>query len=177
MLNKRGQEGITLGTLLIIILGGVALVVIILGFTGAWGFIFSKIGLLPGQSVQALAESCKISVDLEFVDDYCSFKEVRIEGETGKQWLNCEYGSIAAILESKLANPCNTYKNVLYTAKGKCDALKDAVVTGETWDAKKVKVNGKTCEELGVESITAESIKAAAEKAEAETEEGEEAAE
>lgn len=100
MLNKRGQ-GVTIGTLIMIVLGIVVLVVIILGFTGGFEFIFGKIKLLPGQSLETAAQSCKIAGENKLTVDYClEFKEVEVGEET--QFINCQYPAIQGSIEEKL---------------------------------------------------------------------------
>lgn len=89
-LNKRGQEGLTLTTLLLIVLGVVVVVVIILGATGAFDFIFGKVDVLPGQSLETAVKSCQTSAGLNLKADFCSeLKQVDLDGAT--QYVTCTY--------------------------------------------------------------------------------------
>lgn len=93
MRSKRGQEGITIGTLLLIILGVVVVVVIILGATGGLNFVFEKIKVAPGQSLEAKTQSCIIAAKSNLRADYCNeFASVKIAGQT--QHVNCEYEDV-----------------------------------------------------------------------------------
>ena len=93
MFGKRGQEGVTLGTLLLIILGVVVVVVIIMGATGSLNFVFDKIGLAPGQNLEAKTQSCIIAAKSNLRADYCdTFSKIKIAGQT--QYINCDNGQI-----------------------------------------------------------------------------------
>ena len=90
---KKGQEGLTLTTLLLIVLGIVVVVVVIIGFTTGFDFIFGKVEQLPGQSLQAAVEACKIAADNDLRADYCNvFREVEINGLA--QYVICDTTSI-----------------------------------------------------------------------------------
>lgn len=86
--NKKAQEGITIGTLLLIVLGAVVVVVIILGATGGLNFVFSKINLVPGQDLQAVVSSCEVAALNGLKADYCGYKQAKIDNV--KQYVNCE---------------------------------------------------------------------------------------
>ena len=85
MFNKRGQEGVTLTTILLLVLGAVVVVVIILGATGILGDIFGKKEALPG-NLEAVTQACKIAVQASLIADYCyEFKKI---GDN--EYINCE---------------------------------------------------------------------------------------
>jgi hypothetical protein len=96
-MNKRGQD-LSIGTLILIILGIAVLVILIIGFTSGWDFLISKFSIAPGQTLETLAQSCLISGNNALSLDFCSFKEVSIDGKD--QWVNCEDPRI---------NAANTY--------------------------------------------------------------------
>ena len=84
-LNKRAQEGMTLTTLLLIIVGVVVAVVLILGATGILGDIFDTSEALPG-NLEAVAQSCKISAEASLITSFCyEFKEI-----DNDRYVNCE---------------------------------------------------------------------------------------
>ncbi|MEK6928479.1 MAG: hypothetical protein AABW65_00800 [Nanoarchaeota archaeon] len=100
-MNKRGQEGLSITTLLIIILGIVVVVVIILGVTKGFGFIFGKIDFLPGQDLQAVAESCATAAQLKLKIDYCvEFKKIKVDG--AKEYVNCEDSRVESGIKSEV---------------------------------------------------------------------------
>lgn len=85
-MNKRGQD-LTIGTLILIVLGVVVLVLLIIGFTKGWDFIFGKFDIAPGQDLQAVQKSCELSAQADLRIDYCTFKEIEFQGET--EYVNC----------------------------------------------------------------------------------------
>jgi len=148
ILNKRGQpEGIGLGTLLAIVLGGLAVILLIIGFTSGFGFIFGKIKVLPGQSFDAVILSCEgsLSIGASARAGYCNnFKEVEINGE--EQFVTCEWLAEAP-------------RNYLEDIEGGCGALSgDALVYCDSkgLDDDEI-VNGKTCGDL--RELTCQDIK------------------
>ena len=138
--GKRGQEGMSIGTLLLIILGVVVLVILILGFTMGFEYIFDKIGLLPGQSLETVAQSCAISVQGDLMVDFCSFKEVKVDGK--KQYVNCNDDRLEPSIVARLVD---TDKEI---PTGQCVDAEKAFCEGKKADGKKMAdltVNGKTC--------------------------------
>jgi hypothetical protein len=84
-LGRRAQKEMSLGFLLAIILGAVVLVVLILFFTGFFDKIGGGVDQLPG-NLEAIAQSCRISVQASLIADYCyNFKDVG-DGV----YINCE---------------------------------------------------------------------------------------
>ncbi len=143
MFNKRGQEGITIGTLLLIVLGLVVVVTIIIGATSGFGFIFDKFKLAPGQDLQAVAKSCEIAAQNNLKADYCyTFKEVELDGKS--QYVNCEDSRVIASMVEQVDKSFT------------CDDVdeKSAIenycmnnVAEKDWE--KILVNGKTCKDYG----------------------------
>ncbi len=152
-MNRKGQEGISIGTLLIIVLGVVVVVVLILGVTGNLNFIFEKINLLPGQSLETVAQGCNIAAKTGLKVDYCdTFKKIKIDGKT--EYINCEDNRVQRGLDedakSKTAAwtdtaaacslnagkkpeqvQCTKLINELSGEKGKKDCAKLAKVNGQ----------------------------------------------
>ena len=117
-MNKRGQEGITLGTLLLIILGVVVVIVIILGATGIFGDIFSKREALPGD-LEAVAQSCKIASQAGLFTDYCyNFKKV-----SKNEYINCQDARVEESLDRQSAEliPCT---NSILLEKAKAEVCR-----------------------------------------------------
>ena len=131
MFSKRGQEGITIGTLLLIVLGIAVVVVIILGATGGLNFIFDKFRAAPLQSLQAAVTSCNLAGERELRADYCStFREVELDGKN--QFVTCDYLETRGQLDATFDCGTTTVDLEVY-----CFG-KDADVV----------VNGQTCEEI-----------------------------
>ena len=122
-LNKRGQEGITLTTLLLIVLGVVVVVILILGATGIFGDIFSKREALPG-NLEAIAQSCKIAAGASLIADYCyEFKEVQDD-----EFINCLDPRIADSLVQQGISVEFTCNSALMVSAKK-EICKDVIAT------------------------------------------------
>lgn len=86
--NKRGQEGITLTTILLLILGVVVVVLVILFATGFFDKLDDATGNLPG-SLQAAVSACELAGESKLNADYCStFRRVEINGVEQYQTCN-----------------------------------------------------------------------------------------
>src|SRR3989344_2588836 len=93
-MDRKGQEGVTIGTLLLIVLGIVVVVVLIIGATNGFDFIFGKVDKLPGEDLQAVAQGCIIAAQNSLTLDYCvECKKIELDGE--KRLVNCEYSKIS----------------------------------------------------------------------------------
>ncbi len=136
-MNRKGQEGLTLTTLLLIVLGIVVVVIIILGFTGGFDFIFGKVKLLPGQDLQAVVTSCQLAAQNGLTADYClTFKEITIDGVT--EFLNCQDARVQSSMDKSIENKvtgCPSGQNS--TVVTKCVEL----VSNKNYDGKN-KING-----------------------------------
>lgn len=134
-MNKSGQ-GLSITTLILIVLGVVVLVVVILGFTIGFENIIGKFRLVP--ELEPVAQLCQTSVQQGFETSYCKdFKEVKIGGKT--QYVNCDYSGLA--FEGKGGITCDVapkdteevaYCKRVRTSQG--DKFKDDIL-----------VNGKEC--------------------------------
>ena len=106
------------------------LVVVGLGFSKGWGYIFGKIGILPGD-LEAAAQSCKVSATQDLETSYCyEFKKITLEGKS--QYMNCKTLENYATFD-KLSTACDL---TILTNSEKlfCNTLKDTDL-----------VNGKAC--------------------------------
>jgi hypothetical protein len=83
-LNKKGQN-LTIGAVILIVLGVVVLVMLVVGFTKGWGFLFGKFDVLPGSDLETIAQACKIAGEANLMIDFCTFKELN-----AGNWVNCE---------------------------------------------------------------------------------------
>ena len=88
-LNKKGQD-LSIGTLILIVLGIVVLVLLILGFSLGWENLWEKINIFGGgSSIGEVVTRCNLDVNTQNTYDYCQdFKKVKIEGKT--EYLNCQ---------------------------------------------------------------------------------------
>ncbi|HIG52171.1 TPA: hypothetical protein EYQ19_02020 [Candidatus Pacearchaeota archaeon] len=83
-LNKKGQN-LTIGAVILIVLGVVVLVMLVIGFTKGWSFLFGKFDVLPGSDLETIAQACKIAGEANLMIDFCAFKKLN-DGN----WVNCE---------------------------------------------------------------------------------------
>src|SRR3989338_1828615 len=147
-MGKKGQEGMSLGTLLFIILGVVILVVLIVGFSQGFDFIFGKFNLLPGQSLQTVVESCNIAGELKLSADYCSeFKQIKVDGKA--EYLNCEDKRVQQNMKQELRGElkCDMDANNLKPEAAKCIKLIESVKgeAGKKDCSKLSRINGGVC--------------------------------
>ena len=85
-MNKRGQE-LSIGTLVLIVLGVIVLVLLILGFSVGWENLFSKIGITTGSDLSAMVAACKVAAAANSKVDFCDYKKVKIDGVVNE--INC----------------------------------------------------------------------------------------
>src|SRR3989344_3719297 len=100
--DKKAQEGFSLTTLLAIIVGVVVLIIVILGFTTGFDFIFSKFDLIPGGDYDAYILGCTTAAQAKGRLDgsYCKdFKEIDIPG-AGKKIINCQYPLVEDVVKN-----------------------------------------------------------------------------
>ncbi len=98
-MNKEGQEGLSLGTLLMIILGVVVLVVLVLGFTGAFDFIFRQTDQLP-QALESAVQGCRVAAQGSLTTSYCyQFREIGND-----QYINCQDSRVQEALRNEDVN-------------------------------------------------------------------------
>ncbi len=102
-MDKKGQE-LSVGTLILIVLGIVLLVLLILGFSLGWSNLWEKINIFgSGTSLESVAQKCSLAAASNSVVGYCeTFSLVTVDGK--KQYINCEYDKLN--LEKKLT--CNS---------------------------------------------------------------------
>ena len=146
LMNKKAAEGFTLPVLLGLILGLVALVVVIIGFSKGWSYVFNKMGLLPDDLTGATA-ACKTYAEggEALALSFCEFRSLRIDGVRG--YYNCYYVHDAAerVLGAgkagytKNAVSCGDSEGKLFCNKSYASSSTFKVST---------MVNGKACSEM-----------------------------
>ena len=156
--NKRGQSEVSLGTILLLILGLVALIMIIIGVTTGFGEFFGAFGLLP-DDLTKMATACQTYAGNEALRlSYCQYYEGRIQGKKG--WYNCDY--VHKVAEDTLGPDKVGFSKLnicaVDIATSKCTSLKnekgtaykDSVWVSQGNDA-------KSCKEWGVTKESASS--------------------
>lgn len=70
-MNKKGAE-MTIGTIIIIVLALIVLVVLVLGFTGGWSNLWSRItSFFGGSNVDSIVQACQVACSTSSKYDYC----------------------------------------------------------------------------------------------------------
>ncbi len=77
MENKRGQN-LTLGTIILIVLGVAVLVLLIFGFSQGWNNLWGKVTSFfgGGNNVDTIIQSCTLACTTESEYDYCTLGRV-----------------------------------------------------------------------------------------------------
>ena len=98
--NKKGQE-LSIGTLVLIVIGVIVLVLLVLGFSMGWSNLFSKIGIYQGSDETSAVTACRSYIGSNSLAGYCEFKDVKVtldttrwgaeKGKIKKLSINCEY--------------------------------------------------------------------------------------
>ena len=104
--NKRGQE-MSITTLMLIVLGVIVVVVVIMAVSGVFGPIFSGLKLAPS-GLGTLVKACDGYVQIDSKTDYCTFRDVTIDGKT--EYLSCADSRVQEGMDQTLAGrlTCNT---------------------------------------------------------------------
>jgi hypothetical protein len=140
-INKKGQE-LSIGTLILILIGVVILVLLILGFTMGFDFILDIFKLGPGQQLEKVRTGCNIAAEASLTIDFCTaFKEVEIAGKDVE--INCQYPEVWNALDKRLT--CE--KDMAGNSEGHCRTLLE--INPDEFD-ENLLVNGKSCADWGV---------------------------
>lgn len=137
-LNKRGQD-LSIGTLILIVLGIIVLVLLILGFTIGWNNLWDRVTGLGGGSITIddVVNSCTTLVATGAQNTYCNrFNKVKINGED--DYISCNDGRVS----NRLDNPIDCDSSIQYE-RDFCERE----LTNK--DFTKVKVNGQACASHG----------------------------
>lgn len=118
MFNKRGQE-LSVGTIILIVLGIIILVLLILGFSLGWQNLFEKINIFGGgASLESVVQRCNLAVTSSSTAGFCStFDYVKIDGK--KRYANCDYSKVRDNLQGSVLECSNGAKIV----EDKCKEL------------------------------------------------------
>lgn len=143
-MDKKGQEGMSITTIMGLIIAIVVLIVVVLGFTKGTDWIFDKIGLLPND-LNSATEACKTYADSDTLAiSYCQYRELTIEGK--KQYMNCDH--IHPIAEKVLGKDKVGYiqQDCQIKEEAFCKQLKTE--KGDLYKEDTM-VNGETCKNRG----------------------------
>ncbi len=139
-MNKKGQD-LSIGTLILIVLGIIVLVLLILGFSYGWSGLWEKINIFGGggSSIADVVTNCNLAVTTNAAYTYCDeFKEVKVNGK--KEYVTCEDPRVAQGIDSKLS--C-TGKTMEKRIQEQCQSL---MISGKAKDT--TKINQRNCWEV-----------------------------
>jgi len=125
-MNKKAQ-GLSINTIILIILGVVVLVVMILGFTMGWGNF--KVWIAPSNNAQQIITQCSISCSSDSEHDYCNtIKNLNLEDDKSAE------GSCKALDNVEgFSSSCDSIKCASVVKPAICKKKGD-VVDCESWE-------------------------------------------
>jgi hypothetical protein len=134
-INKRGQD-LSIGTLILIVLGVIVLVLLILGFSIGWSNLWEKINIFGGgSSIGDVATACSLAATSNNKFDYCeNFRKIKVDGNT--EYVNCQDPRIN--LDTEI--PCSDKDYALE----KCEKFATESVAGKSDPQERL----KACSEL-----------------------------
>ena len=130
-LNKKGQ-GLTIGTVILIILGITVLVFLIIGFSQGWDLFFGKFELTPS-ALESTAQACQGYALASLKFDYCEFRKVG-----GDEYVNCEFSMIQDNYPDAVSGDINCKVVDPLALNNFCDELSES-------KREKVRINGESC--------------------------------
>ena len=133
-MNKKAQD-LSIGTLILIVLGIVVLVLLILGFSLGWSNLWEKINIFQGgSSIGDVVTACKLSVTAQDTYSYCQdFKKIKVDGKV--EYVNCLDSRVALGIENKITNCPLRYTSGAESSQTYCNSIKTTLTD-------KVKING-----------------------------------
>ncbi len=93
--NKKGD--VTISTIILIVLGLAVLVLVIIGFTKGWGFLFGIFDVTPS-NLQQLSLACEGAASVGY-NDFCRYRLMDISGKD--ELVNCLHPLIISELKIK----------------------------------------------------------------------------
>ncbi|MGV8131688.1 MAG: hypothetical protein ACP5N7_06335 [Candidatus Pacearchaeota archaeon] len=100
VINRKGD--VTISTVILIVLGLVVLVMMIVGFTQGFDFLFGLFDRGPSE-LQTLASACELYVQGNLAIDFCSYRIVEVDGND--EIVNCLDSRINGLLVAKGIDP------------------------------------------------------------------------
>ena len=100
--NKRGQD-LSIGTLILIVLGIIVLVLLILGFSMGWSNLWQKINIFGGgASISDVVAACRLAYSSQDTYTFCNQKwDVKLADGT-KGNIGCTSSQVTPSLGSEI---------------------------------------------------------------------------
>jgi|SRR3989344_8336832 len=142
MTNKRGQD-LSIGTLILIVLGIIVLVLLILGFSMGWSNLWEKINIFGGSSsVGDIATACQLALTSQDKYTLCE-KTWKVKIDKEEKVLYCSHSLVKSSLEpfscttpqiqNQFTSACEKSK---WTVADTCDSANTATIDGLTYTGK-----------------------------------------
>ena len=154
MFNKKGQQEVSMGTVLLIIIGVIAVVLIVVSVTGGFDYLSGLFEQKTGD-LTVFTAACTTYSQGELYNDYCrEFREGEVLGVSG--FFNCQYEPFQAdIKKDGVVLDCSRYGK--YTSADSsateyCTQTRTA--EGKEFNPEMI-VNGKSCKVNGVNVLPA----------------------
>ena len=128
VMNKKGQD-LSIGTLILIVLGIVVLVLLIMGFSLGWSNLWEKINIFGGgSSLSTIATGCNIAATQGDKIRYCQeFQSIKVNGKI--EYYNCEDRRLLENIDSPLT--CNR-QNVNSAKRAVCNSIDPSKIADTT---------------------------------------------
>ncbi|MBS3092235.1 hypothetical protein J4466_02340 [Candidatus Pacearchaeota archaeon] len=97
--NKKADANFWVISLVLAI---IALLFVVLWYSGTFGFISKFFKAAPLQDVESVAQGCVLAAQGNFYSDYCTtFKDAKVSDESTARRINCQYSGAQASISAK----------------------------------------------------------------------------
>jgi hypothetical protein len=123
-INKKGQD-LSIGTLILIVLGIIVLVLLVLGFSIGWSNLWEKINIFGGtSSVGDVVTACNLAITAQDKFTQCQKTwDIKVEGTSTK--IYCKHSLVKGSLNSQILG-CSIEQNRAIF-KNVCESMKGTV--------------------------------------------------
>jgi len=147
VMNVRNRKGdVAISTVIWIVLGLAVLVLMIIGFTKGWDFIFKPFDNAPSD-LQTYAKACGLYAQGGLSIDFCNYKMLEFNGND--EIVNCRDSRVIASMN--VSGNINLESPALACTDAESEAAKLAACNSlASGKLDKVNINGAPCNGVGV---------------------------
>jgi hypothetical protein len=130
-LNKKGQD-LSIGTLILIVLGVIVLVLLVLGFSIGWTNLWEKINIFGGSSsVGDVVTACNLAISSQDKFTQCQKSwDIKLDGKDTKVY--CRHSLISGSLNNQVSGCSPAQSKSLFTSA--CTNLKGSLKEATSCD-------------------------------------------
>jgi hypothetical protein len=151
--DKKAQS-LTVGTIILMLLGVVVLVILIFGFTNGWSSLFDKVKIIGGgeSNADTIASACQIACSTNAGNAYCV--KVRKVNYEGKAWeegscKSLEGSSKIGLDDCSISCSSYTFPELINQDSVTCDSLKGGwIAIGDSCAEGKIDLTSKVDPDL-----------------------------